>query len=63
VADAAAGFLAADLAQHATRPYERLLAYADKHMNRTLMPMAVMTFTGLVGSARARPHPPEHQAS
>jgi hypothetical protein len=32
VADAAAGFLAADLAQHATRPYERLLAYADKHI-------------------------------
>ena len=52
VADAAAGFLAADLAQHATRPYERLLAYADKHMNRTLMPMAVMAFTGLGGSAR-----------
>ncbi len=54
VADTAAGLLAADLAQRAGRPHEKLLAYANKHMNRTLMPMAVMAFTGAGGSVRPR---------
>jgi hypothetical protein len=54
VADAAAGLLAADLAQHAGRPHERLLAYANKHLDRTLMPMAVMAFTGMGGSVQIR---------
>lgn len=52
VADAAAGLLAADLAMRANVPHEKLLAYANKHMSRTLMPMAVMAFTGLGGSVQ-----------
>jgi hypothetical protein len=52
VADVAVGFLAADLAQHADLPHKRLLAYADKHITRTLTPMAVMAFTGVGGSLR-----------
>lgn len=47
MADAAAGLLAADLAVQAKVPHEKLLAYANKHMGRTLMPMAVMAFTGI----------------
>ncbi len=50
MADAAVGFLAADLA--APPLNEKLLAYANKHMSRALMPMAVMAFTGLGSSAR-----------
>ena len=46
VADAAAGLLAADLAMRADVSHEKLLAYANKHMSRTLMPMAIMAFTG-----------------
>lgn len=52
MADAAAGLLAAELAVRATVPHEKLLAYANKHMGRTLMPMAVMAFTGLGGSVQ-----------
>ena len=35
-------------------PHEKLAAYADKHQDRTLLPMAVMPFTGLGGSVRPR---------
>lgn len=52
VADAATGFLAADLARRSGRPEEKLLAYANRHYSRTLMPMAVMAFTGMGGSLR-----------
>ena len=54
VADATAGLLAADLAQREGHPHEYLLNYANKHMARTLMPMAVMAFTGASGSVRPR---------
>jgi hypothetical protein len=54
VADAATGLLAADLAQQANLPHEKPLAYANKHIDRTLMPMAVMAFTGM--GASVRPH-------
>jgi hypothetical protein len=54
VADAATGLLAANLARHAGKPHEKLLAYADRHYGRTLMPMAVMAFTGM-GSSLRRP--------
>jgi hypothetical protein len=47
VADAAAGILAADLAQHAEARTGALLKYSHRHEQRTLMPMAVM---GLVGT-------------
>ena len=59
VADAAAGLLAADLAQRAGKPHDQLLGYAEKHLDRTLMPMAVMAFSGLAArpgrGASARP--------
>jgi len=42
--------MAADLAQHGGVPHQRLLGYAEKHMTRTLMPLAVMAFAGLGGS-------------
>jgi hypothetical protein len=51
--DAATGLLAADLAKQAGQPYEKLLAYANRHYRRTLMPMAVMAFTGAGGSTHA----------
>ena len=54
VADAAVGLLAADLAEHAAMPHKKLLSYADKHIDRTLMPMAVMAFSGLGSSPRPR---------
>ena len=54
VADGVAGLLAADLAQRAAVPSQKLLSYADKHIDRTLMPMAVIAFSGLGGSS---PHP------
>lgn len=50
MATAAAGLLAVDLAQ--AIPPEKFLTYASKHMNCSFMPMAVMAFTGLGGSAR-----------
>jgi hypothetical protein len=52
VADAAAGFLAADLARRAGKPEKTLLAYADRHYSRTLMPMVVMAFSGMGSSLR-----------
>ena len=54
VADAATGLLAADLAQRSSRPNQKLLAYANRHYSRTLMPMAVMAFTGTGASLRLR---------
>jgi hypothetical protein len=41
---------------HASRnlsraPNEKLLSYANKHVDRTLMPMAVIAFSGLGGSS------------
>lgn len=51
VADFAAGLLAADLAQRVAIPHQKLLSYADKHIDRTLMPMAIMAFSGLGGSS------------
>jgi len=54
VADAAAGILAADLALRRGKPHEKLAAYAGKHQDRTLLPMAVMAFIGLGGSVRPR---------
>jgi hypothetical protein len=54
VADAATGLLAADLAQRTGVPYQKLLAYANKHMERTFMPMAIMAFTGMGGAPRPR---------
>jgi hypothetical protein len=53
-ADAATGLLAADLAKRAGVPHDRLVAYANRHSERTLMPMIVMMFTGMGGSPR--PH-------
>jgi hypothetical protein len=53
VANAATGLLAADLAQRAGRPENKLLAYANRHYSRTLMPMAVMAFIGMGSSLRS----------
>jgi len=47
VADAAAGFLAADLAGRSGKQSKQLVAYANKHMDRGLVPMFVMAFTGI----------------
>lgn len=44
--DAAAGTLAADLAQHAGKPDTQLVRYASRHEARTIMPMVVMAFSG-----------------
>jgi hypothetical protein len=52
--DAVTGFLAAELAKQAAQPYEKLLAYGNRHYRRTLMPMAVMAFTGVGGSSQPR---------
>ncbi|MBV9450767.1 MAG: hypothetical protein JO345_33240 [Streptosporangiaceae bacterium] len=52
--DAATGLLAADLAKQAGQPYTKLLAYGDRHYRRTIMPMAVMAFTGMGGSSQPR---------
>lgn len=52
--DAATGLLAANLAKQAGQPFERLLAYGNRHFRRTLMPMAVMAFTGMGGSSQPR---------
>lgn len=49
VIDAAAGTLAADLAQHAGRPNARLVQYVSKHEARTIVPMIVMAFNGMSG--------------
>jgi hypothetical protein len=54
VADAATALLAADLAQRTGRPDAKLLAYANRHYSRTLMPMAVMAFTGMGSSLQPR---------
>lgn len=53
-ADAATGLLAAGLAQHAGVSNDELLAYANRHYERTLMPMAVVVFTGMGRSPRPR---------
>jgi hypothetical protein len=54
VADAVTGLLAADLAQRSSRPNQKLLAYANRHYSRTLMPMAVMAFIATGGALRLR---------
>lgn len=46
VIDAAAGTLAADLAQHAGRPDGQLVRYASRHEARTIVPVVVMAFGG-----------------
>ncbi len=52
IADAAAGFLAADLALRGGKPHQMLISYADRHEARVLLPMAVMAFTGSGGGFR-----------
>jgi len=52
VADAAAGLLAAALAQEARTPTGRLLRYAERHFERALMPVAVIGLGGLSGSGK-----------
>ena len=42
VADACMGYLAAVVAKDAGEPDQRFLGYADRHNNRTLLPMAFM---------------------
>jgi len=54
VADAVIGLLAADIAQRAGAPHEELLAYANRHIERALMPMVVMALGGVNGPPR--PH-------
>lgn len=54
VADAVVGLLAADIARRDGVPHEKLLAYANRHIERTLMPMVVMALGGTNGSPR--PH-------
>ncbi len=54
VADAVVGLLAADIAQRAGVPHEELLAYANRHIERALMPMVIMALGGVNGSPR--PH-------
>jgi hypothetical protein len=51
VIDAAAGTLAADLAQHAGKPVAQLARYASRHEARTVMPMVVMAFSGAGSSS------------
>ena len=54
VADAVSGLMAAAIAQRAGVPHEKLLAYADRHSKRALLPMVVMAFSGMNGPPR--PH-------
>lgn len=51
VADAAAGYLAADLARRAGVLDDKLVRYADRHMTRALLPMFFIGLTGLGGQA------------
>jgi len=50
--DAAAGTLAADLAQHAGKPDAHLVRYTSRHEARTIMPIVVMAFSGAGSSSR-----------
>jgi hypothetical protein len=52
VADAAAGILAAVIADNAALPYDELAAYAGRHEQRALMPVAFMGITGLSGTVK-----------
>jgi hypothetical protein len=52
VADAAAGILAAAIADNAGLPYDELAAYAARHEQRALMPVAFIGITGLSGTVK-----------
>ena len=54
VGDAMTGLMAAVLAQHAGVPYTRLTAYASRHQNRALMPVAFMGLSGIRNRSTVR---------
>jgi hypothetical protein len=54
IADACLGLLTGAIAQHAGRPYQRASRYADRHGERMLTPIAVMTSGGFKRVLRPR---------
>lgn len=54
IADACLGALTAVLAHRASVPYQRPVQYADRHGERALTPVAVMSLSGFIRSFRPR---------
>lgn len=53
VGDATTGLMAAVPAEQAAMPYTRLIAYASRHENRALMPVAFIGLSGIRSEHRA----------